>query len=128
MIWDQRLQRPPLRIRQIARIAVALLAIRLQEFAQPSPRPPLQGLTRTYHELIMVGFPKIVLPDPRRCRTLPPIRLIRPACFLLLESRKINYLVLIPFRLARATHAGGSPREARATREAGRAASATPSG
>ena len=59
-----------------------------------------------------------------------PIRLLRPApcCFPKPESRNPNHLVLIPFCLARATRAGASPAEAPATRAAGHAASALPSG
>jgi hypothetical protein len=63
--------------------------------------------------------------EPRRCRKSLPIRLRRPviACIPGLDSRNLNYLGLIPFRLARATRAGASPKEAPATQGAGRAAS-----
>jgi hypothetical protein len=47
--------------------------------------------------------------EPRCCRKSLPIRLRRPVitCFLGLESRNLNDLVLISFFLARETRAGG---------------------
>ena len=49
-------------------------------------------------------------------------------CLLGLESKNFNDLVLIPFCVAHATRAGGSPRVAQAIRTAGPAASQTPGG
>jgi hypothetical protein len=45
-----------------------------------------------------------------------------------LDSRNLNYLDLIPFRLARATRAGASRRKAPAIHAAGRPAFPIPSG
>ena len=81
---------------------------------------------------VRFSSPKPVPLERRLCRKSLPIRLTRPrpalCCFPKVESRNLNHLVLIPFRLARATRAGGSPREAPATQAVGRAASAIPGG
>src|SRR5215470_19069197 len=67
-------------------------------------------LIRTFHEPICgAGLPR----KPRCCQKLLPTRLRTPviACFLRLEPRYLNDLILIRFCLARATRAGSSRTE-----------------
>jgi hypothetical protein len=74
-----------------------------------------ENVSRTYNADLSLAS--------KRCqwRKSSPTRLIRPAlcCFLKAESRNLNHLILIRFRLALATRAGASPREAPAIRTAG---------
>ncbi len=85
---------------------------------------------RTYREHKIPNlFPKLCT-ESRRCPKLVPIPFCRSVltCFPEAESKNLNHLVLIPLCLPRATRAGVSPGEARATRMADRAVSAIPGG